>query len=246
MSHLNMSKKKSIKETSVKEKRTSKRSTKKRKFFHEQSFEPKKRRVMKKEVKEIEEVENDEEIRERYIDKLTNIFREYINEKLEDIDLSPEREKTRVTGLIKNFKNSIEMENKVYVNNNGYLVTSSKGNETYTVKQKAIADKVKYVCNCGDKYEDYDRTSCKHCGAMMFHNFNHFITDYLTKKPTINSMNLQMHNMQKNFNKIDIEKTSKKSLKKSSKKSSKKPLKKTVKKTNLFEKEDYFKLILGC
>ena len=195
-----------------KQKRKSKRVPKKRTFFHEQKFKTNKKRKIsssgetEEEGSELPTPISDEEIRECHIERLTNVFRNYISNKLDELDLPIDREKTRVTGMVKNLKNSITMSEKVYDSGTmGYLVTSSDGKETYTVKQKAFADIMKYVCNCGTKYEDPDRTSCKHCGAIMFHNFDQFMTDYLTKKPTENSMNLQMHHMQKNFNKFDID-----------------------------------------
>ena len=203
--------------------RKSKRTPQKRVFFHEQKFKTNKKRKISSnvEVTDSQDVSNaeqssveevgptplsEEEIRERHVEKLTLVFRDYIEDKLDELDLPIDREKTRVTGMIKNLKNSIKTMKNVYDSDTmGYLVTSSDGKETYTVKQKAIADKRKHVCNCGTKYEEPDRTSCKHCGAMIFYNFDQFMTDYLTKKPTANSMNLQMHHMQKNFNKFDIE-----------------------------------------
>jgi len=217
-------------------KRKSQRTLKKREFFHTQSFKSNKKRKVSKKNEETDEegpAMSSEEIRERHVEKLTNIFREYVSDKLENIDLSPEREKTRVTGLIKNLKNSIDIKNKVYANNNGYLVTSSSGNETYTVKQKAIADKVKFVCNCGDKYQDNDRTSCKHCGAMLFYNFDHFMTEYLTKKPTTSSMNLHMYNMQTKFNKFEV-------------KDNVKSESELTEKVSQSEKDDFFRLVLKC
>ena len=148
-----------------------------------------------------------DDARNKNVERITNIFSNYISDVLETINLPPDREKTRVDGLVENLKNSFSLKKQVYprltegkVEN---LVTSTDGKETYTVQPKANGDTIKYVCNCGNKYDDIDRNSCKHCGSVVLYNLDNFLTEYLTKKTTPN-IGLQLHNVNRMFNKVDI------------------------------------------
>jgi hypothetical protein len=188
---------------------TPRRTTRKRKFTIIQNVDAfsKTKRAQKE---KIIVPPSPEDIRTAHVETITNVFRKYISETLESVGLTPDREKTRVTGLIKSLENSRSLKKKVYVNSNmEYLVSSSAGTETYTVKPKAILDTSKNVCNCGEKYNDPDRDSCKHCGAILFYNLDNYFNEYLNKKTNPNT-HLQVYRVEKMLNKCDIEKPNKK------------------------------------
>jgi len=201
---------------SVKSTRKSTRTRKARKFYSRQTFSPYSRKRKRRRCSDDDEEESHapvpptrEEMRAKHVMQLTNVFREYIGEKLDEIDLPIEREKTRVAGLVRSLNNARSLKEKVYVSKTmGYLVSSSDGTLTYNVNPKAVADNLKYVCNCGEKYKDSDRTACKHCGSIIFHNLDNYFSDYLTK-PYQPNVHLQLRNVEKMFNKFDIEKPSK-------------------------------------
>ena len=182
------------------------RTTRKRKITSIQNVESFSDKPKRKQKEKIIVPPTPEEIRTAHAKSITNVFGKYIFEILESIGLTPDREKTRVAGLIKNLKNARSLKKKVYVNNNmEYLVSSSAGTETYTVKQKAISDTLKNVCNCGEKYNDPVRDSCKHCGAIIFYNLDNYFNEYLNKKTSPNT-NLQVYQVNKMLNKCDIDK----------------------------------------
>ena len=193
--------------------RRSSRTRKKRRFFHEEHDSSNSRNRKSKNM-DYEEGKEDlktpepptrEDCRQKNINKLTEVFRVFISDKLDELDLPPDHEQMRVTGLEKSLKNALSLEKKVYDSTTGvYLVTSSDGKCTYTVKSIAIGEKIKYACNCGEKYQDINRTSCKHCFSVIFHNISKYLTDYLTK-PYQPNTNLQLHNVNKMLNRIDIE-----------------------------------------
>jgi len=197
-------------------KRRSSRTRITRKFFHEEKYPTRKRKRRRIECDE-EDNEDDQlpalpqpptrdELRQKHVAHVTEVFRGYISDKLGELDLPLDREKTRVFGLARSLKNAISLKKKVYVSKSmGYLVSSSDGSMTYNVNPKAIADDLKYVCNCGEKYQDRNRTSCKHCGSVIFHNIDNYFTDYLTK-PYQPNVHLQLHHVNKMFNKFDIDK----------------------------------------
>lgn len=144
-----------------------------------------------------------DEMRERNVESITNIFRKYIKESLDSANLQIDRENSRVTSLVKSMKNSFSLRKKVYVSNNmGFLVSSSDGKQTYNVEPKADADTLKYTCNCGTNYQDSERTSCKHCGAVIFYNFDNYLNHYLNNKQNII---LQLHHLQNQLKKVDFE-----------------------------------------
>ena len=51
-----------------------------------------------------------EDIRKEHVKSITNVFRQYISETLDYVDLTPDKEKTRVSGLIKNLNNAINLK----------------------------------------------------------------------------------------------------------------------------------------
>jgi hypothetical protein len=189
------------------------RTTRKRKVTDIQNvktFSDKPKRQQKERASGIIVPPSPEDIRTAHVETITNVFRKYISEILETVDLTPDREKTRVTGLIKNLENARSLKKKVYVNSNmEYLVSSSTGTETYTVKPKAFSDTFKNVCNCGKKYDDIDRDSCKHCGAILFYNLDNYFNEYLNKK-TNPPVHLQVYRVEKMLNKFDFNKPNKK------------------------------------
>lgn len=217
--------------------RKSKRDRKARKFYSRESYAPyskkrKRRRISSDDEEYVPVPPTREEMRAKHVMQLTNVFRDYVSEKLEEADLSLEREKTRVAGLIKSLKNARSLKEKVYVSKTmGYLVSSSDGTLTYNVNPKAVADNLKFVCNCGEKYKDSDRTSCKHCGSVIFHNLDNYFSDYLNK-PYQPNVHLQMRNVEKMFNRFDIEQPQK-------------PGKaKEVEKMKTHKEEDFFSFVM--
>lgn len=223
-------------------KRRSSRVRKTRKFFDEETYSSNsiKRKRNSTGCKEDEEkpkppvLQTHEELRQKHVMQITEVFRDYISNKLDEIDLPIEREKMRVLGLLKSLKNAISLKNKVYVSKSmGYLVTSSDGSFTYNVNPKSIANSIRYVCNCGKKYQDENRTSCKHCGSVIFHNIDAYFTDYLTK-PYQSNVHLQLHHINKLFNKFDIENNDFQTT----------PTEKTVKSDSFQKEEDFFSYLL--
>lgn len=194
----------SVKNTS-KITRKSKRKRKKVSIYDPNKYETKSKKQKKPKNVVHEEPKTKMELRELHSQKIANIFQRYIFDILDGLDLPEEREKTRVTGLIKSLKNSISLKDKVFVSKNmGYLVSSSDGTQTYNVKQQPIGDNVKYVCNCGEKYEDGERTTCKHSGSIIFNIFDTYMSDYL-KKPYSPNINLELNNINNMFNSFDID-----------------------------------------
>jgi hypothetical protein len=185
------------------------RKIKERTYYSDEIFSPyqkSKKQInnMTDKVIETKQVPpTEDEIRENNVERITNIFRKYIKETLDSANLPIDRENSRVTSLVKSLKNSFSLKKKVYISNNmGFLVSSSDGKQTYNVQPKADADTLKYTCNCGTNYQDSERTSCKHCGAVLFYNFDNYLNDYLNNKQNIT---LQLHQLQNKLKKVDIE-----------------------------------------
>ena len=157
------------------------RSTRKRKTTVILNIDDKPKMKKTKKIKKIEKIEKIEKMEEPSVDNLTNVLKKYVSEIIESLRLPPEQEKTKIDGLIKNIENSISLKNNIYVNRSKeYLVSSSSRKETYTVKEST--DTLKNVCNCGEKYKEPFRNSCKHCGAIVFYNLHNYLTDYLNKE----------------------------------------------------------------
>ena len=176
--------------------------------------------------------QSEDKMRENNVERVTNIFKEYIKETLKNANLPIDNENSRVSAFVKSMEKSFSLKNKVYITtNNDYLVSSSDGKQTYTVQPKSVADTLKYTCNCGTNYKDSERTSCKHCGAIIFYNFDNYFNDYLNNKQ---NSTLQLYHLQNKFGKFDFE-----DLVKNDKMKITKPLKNfLVEEDKLVEKND--------
>jgi len=188
------------------ERRQSLRQKKKRKFFMDEEYDSNRNTMNVDNIEsKSDNLVTDKEIREMHSKKLAEVFQKYFFAKLDELQIPIEREKTRVTELLKSFNNSISLKEKIFVSKNlGFLVSSSDGTKTYNVNPKELNDNLKYVCNCGDIYNKTERTSCKHCGAVIFNNLDNYIAEYLSK-PYQPNINLQLHNVDKMLNKFDFE-----------------------------------------
>ena len=189
----------------------SSRKRKERTYYHNEKFTPYQRTKKQSNTTTDEMVEpeppTEDEMRERNVERITNIFREYIEGTLDAANLPIDRENSRVTAFVKSMKNSFSLKKKVYISKNmGFLVSSSDGKQTYNVQPKAIADTLKYMCNCGTNYQDSERTSCKHCGAVLFYNFDNYFSDYLNNKQNVT---LQLYHLQKKLGKVSFEEVEK-------------------------------------
>ena len=94
---------------------------------------------------------------------------------------------------------------KVYLlETNKYLVSSSKGDATYEVNSTIKGNELKYVCNCGNEFNE-KRTTCKHVYSVLFHNLKSVITEDVNKPINSNiSHNLQMYHVNKKLSKIGL------------------------------------------
>ena len=229
--------------------RKSTRQRKKRNFFINEKFESNKRSCKRKRSidintekesdQEIPVPPTDNEIREMHSQKLAKVFQEYIFKILDDLQLPLEREKTRINDLVKNLNNAISLKEKVFVSKNmGYLVSSLDRKLTYNVNLKEFANNLKYVCNCGENFKDSDRTSCKHCGSVIFHNLENYLLEYLSK-PYQPNVHLQLHHVNNMFNKFGIEKNENNLLKKSLELTS------SDKEKVVSEKDNYFSFLMN-
>lgn len=107
-----------------------------------------------------------------------------------------DKEDKKVSAFNRKMNESAQLQSPMYTKD-GFLITSSNGKNTYTVNIKPLDDSYRFVCNCGDSYRDYERTSCIHVGRVITSLMEHFIRDSLYKKDQeLNSLN----NMFNNFN----------------------------------------------
>lgn len=190
--------------------RKSLRQKKKRKFFMDEEYDSNRNTMNVNNIEsKSDNLVTDKEIREMHSKKLAEVFQKYFFSKLEELQIPIEREKTRVTELLKTFNNSISLKEKIFVSKKlGFLVSSSDGKKTYNVNPKELGDNLRYVCNCGDTYNKSERTSCKHCGAVIFNNLDNYIAEYLSK-PYQPNIKLQLHNVNKMLNNFEFEKPKK-------------------------------------
>lgn len=148
-----------------------------------------------------------EEIRKLHSQKLSNVFEKYFFNRLCDLNLSLKREKERVNGLIKNLNNSLSLKEQISVSKNmGYLVSSSDKKNTYHVKTKKLNNQILLICNCGEKYNDFERKTCKHCGSVVIHKLDNFISEFLKKQ----SQKYQYNEVNKMLKKFTFEDKNKK------------------------------------
>lgn len=234
------------------QKKRSVRKRKERNFFINETYSITKRSRKRKRTVDEDESEpgapvppTTKELREMHAQQLANVFQKYIFKKLDSLDLPIDHEKTRVNGLVKSLNNAIMLKEKVFVSKNmGYLVSSSDGTLTYNVSPRAIADDLKYVCNCGEKYKDSERTSCKHCGSVIFHNMDNYFSEYLTK-PYQPNVHLQLRHVNNMFNKFGIEKPTQNKI--AEKQVSDTPCNQGVQKVEQtdFRKDDYLSYLMN-
>lgn len=149
--------------------------------------------------------EKREEERENNVEHVVEVLENVLKKTFYYCDLESAREGTRARALKRNLENAEQLESKVYPNgtNGGYFVSSSDGVTTYSVEPKAFGEKVKFVCNCGERFSAGERTMCKHIGAVILHHLNQYTSDFMEKqyKPNVQ---LQLHHMGKSLGKIDI------------------------------------------
>ena len=122
------------------ERRQSLRQKKKRKFFMDEEYDSNRNTMNVDNIEsKSDNLVTDKEIREMHSKKLAEVFQKYFFAKLDELQIPIEREKTRVTELLKSFNNSISLKEKIFVSKNlGFLVSSSDGTKTYNVNPKEL------------------------------------------------------------------------------------------------------------
>lgn len=109
---------------------------------------------------------------------LSSTFQPVFAQNLEKTELSTEKEEKRSQSLRKILEKAVQIvqEGMVYAKAAGhFLVTSSDRRETYNVKVIPQATHLHHTCDCGYRYNQGDRTACKHIFAVVVYSMDSIV-----------------------------------------------------------------------
>jgi hypothetical protein len=157
-----------------------------------------KKRKNKKKIKEVKDIntynewlEENKDLSEKNINDKHNEFRENITnqlgkvflpmftQNLSNLDMNPKKEFRRTLALKETLKKGLKLvqDNMIFSRDNGiFLVTSSDKKQTYTVRTTPMANRLHYTCNCGSKFKQPDRVTCKHIFGVILYSMNSVVS----------------------------------------------------------------------
>ena len=143
---------------------------------------PRKRKIVnvpKEEIKKRKQKDIRKDIRKdtrKNASKIKEKCLSFYNNTIMTFDnISEERQYSRYTQLYTRLRESEKC--RIQFLQNKCLVQSSDKKETYIVELY----NGQYTCNCGNRYKEYNRKSCKHIIAVCNYHVKNCITDYMTK-----------------------------------------------------------------
>lgn len=138
--------------------------TKKLRVRYEESKEPIIRR--KRSVIEKSEDEKKEELLQKQISSIGNMFSEYLEDTLNKNDTVDDMIRNTIR-LKRMLKNGFNLQKNIQSSSKEtYVRSDTKKDETYTIKMQ----NGHYICNCGREYDILKRNYCKHIMAVVLKN----------------------------------------------------------------------------
>ncbi len=155
--------------------------TKKQRVYYEESKEPITRK--RSSVIEKSEDEKKEELLEKHISSIGNMFSKYLENTLNKNDTLDDRIRKTIR-LKRMLKNGFNLQKNIQSSSKEtYVRSDTKKDETYTIKMQ----NGHYVCNCGIKYDILKRNYCKHIMAVVLKNMFETSKNCLDKSSEENS-----------------------------------------------------------
>lgn len=122
-------------------------------------------------------------------------------------DLEEEKEKRRNRSLVQLIGRSQKVLDDNLIqpkSDNEYFVTSSDRKNTYVVTTTRLAGDICYNCNCGDRFIDHTRITCKHIMAVSFFKLRSIIDMYY--QDSTPAMIQDVHDLEGMFDKMNVTK----------------------------------------
>jgi len=146
---------------------------------------PLRRKRKRDELEETEEKKEktEQDLRDEFSRQISDTLTPVFTRTLRNMNLSEERGQRRAYALKSTLKKAVGIvENGgIYSRPNGqFLVTSSDRSQTYTVKTQPLADRLHITCNCGERFDQGERMTCKHVFAVVVYSMDSIVSMYNT------------------------------------------------------------------